>query len=113
MITIEQIHALNGYDVYDRDGDRIGSVAQVWPTGRGWAAVKTGLLGMNESLVPLDAADLDGDRLVVPFDKATVKNAPRADAAHDEPLTRGDIERLYEYYGMNWPGSGYRTPAAD
>ncbi|MEU4620274.1 PRC and DUF2382 domain-containing protein [Actinoplanes sp. NPDC023801] len=116
MITIEQIHALTGRDVYDRDGDRIGSVGQVWHDGSGrpnWAGVKTGLLGMNETLVPLDAADFDGDRLVVPFDKATVKNAPDVDASHDEPLTHDDVERLYEYYGMNWENSGYRSHGGD
>jgi hypothetical protein len=116
MITIEQIHSLAGRDVYDRHGDRIGSVGQLWHDGSGrpnWAGVKTGLLGLNESLVPLDAADLDGDRLVVPFDKATVKNAPDVDADHDEPLTREDVERLYEYYGMNWANGGYHGPGGD
>ncbi|SNY42661.1 DUF2382 domain-containing protein [Paractinoplanes atraurantiacus] len=108
MITLDQVRALSGHDVYGPDGDKIGSVGQVWEDGAGqptWASVKTGLFGLHESLVPLDRADLDGDRLVLPFDKAKVKDAPNVDASHDEPLTQDDVERLYEYYGLSWQDS--------
>ncbi|WP_328473134.1 PRC and DUF2382 domain-containing protein [Actinoplanes sp. NBC_00393] len=117
MITIDQIHTLSGRNVYDPEGDKIGSVGQIWHDGTGrpsWASVNTGLFGMNESLVPLDEADLQGDRLVVPFDKAKVKDAPNVDASDDEPLLRDDVERLYEYYGMSWADSSeaYQAGAA-
>jgi uncharacterized protein (TIGR02271 family) len=104
MITREQVNSLTGCDVYDRDGDKIGSVGQVWADAAGqptWASVRTGLFGRNESLVPLQSADLGGDRLLVPFDKARVKDAPNIDAAHDEPLTQDEVDRLYRYYGMS------------
>src|SRR5947209_16606003 len=94
--------------MYDRDGDKIGKVGQIWDDGSGrpaWASVKTGLFGLNESLVPLQEADLQGDHLVVPFEKAKVKDAPNVDASHDEPLTQDDVEKLYEYYGMSWQDS--------
>ncbi|MDI6102705.1 PRC and DUF2382 domain-containing protein [Actinoplanes sp. NEAU-A12] len=117
MISVEQVHTLSGRDVYDSDGDKIGSVGQVWSDGVGqptWASVRTGLFGLNESLVPLETADLQGDRLVVPFDKSTVKGAPNVDADHDEPLTQKDVERLYEYYGLSWQDSyrAYQAGAA-
>jgi uncharacterized protein (TIGR02271 family) len=111
MISVEQVHTLSGRDVHGPDGDKIGRVGQVWSDGVGrptWASVKTGLFGLNESLVPLETADLRDDRLVVPFDKATVKDAPNVDADHDEPLSRDDVERLYEYYGLSWQDS-YRA----
>jgi uncharacterized protein (TIGR02271 family) len=117
MITLEQVHTLTGHDVYSTDGDKIGSVGQVWSDGSGqptWASVNTGLFGMNETFVPLQDADLQGDRLLVPYDKAKVKDAPNVDVSHDEPLTRGDVERLYEYYGMSWSDSSraYQSGAA-
>jgi uncharacterized protein (TIGR02271 family) len=104
MITREQVNSLTGCDVYGRDGDKIGSVGQVWADAAGqptWASVRTGLFGRNESLLPLQSADLSADRLVVPFDKARVKDAPHIDAAHDEPLTQDEVDRLYRYYGMS------------
>ncbi|MFC7528376.1 DUF2382 domain-containing protein [Actinoplanes sp. GCM10030250] len=123
MVTQEQVNTLYGREVYDRDGDKIGKVGAVWSDAVGqpsWASVQTGLFGLHESLVPLQDADVQGDRLVVPFDKATVKDAPNVDASHDEPLTRGEVDRLYEHYGIDWnesyrayqagssAGSGYR-----
>ncbi|WP_229069048.1 DUF2382 domain-containing protein [Actinoplanes sp. DH11] len=105
MITQDKIRSLYGMDVVDRDGDKIGSIGAVWNDAVGqpsWASVRTGLFGLNESLFPLQNADLQGDHVVVPFDKATVKDAPNVDADHDEPLSREEVGRLYEYYGMNW-----------
>ena len=108
MITQEQVGALIGRDVYDRDGDKIGSVGQIWGDAAGqptWASVRTGFFGINESLVPLQDADVAGDRLVVPFQKSQVKDAPNIDAAHDEPLTQDEVDRLYQHYGMSWDDS--------
>ena len=117
MIAQQHIHSLYGREVYDADGDKIGSVGQVWSDGVGqptWASVRTGLFGINESLVPLQNADLQADRLVVPFDKATVKDAPNVDADNDEPLSQDEVDRLYSYYGMNWDDSyhAYQAGAA-
>ncbi|GAA0481630.1 photosystem reaction center subunit H [Paractinoplanes deccanensis] len=117
MITLDQVRALSGRDVYGPDNEKIGSVGQVWEDGAGqptWASVKTGLFGLNESFVPLRDADVDGDRLVLPFGKAKVKDAPNVDVSHDEPLTQDDVERLYDYYGMSWQDSSraYQAGAA-
>ncbi|HYN96972.1 MAG TPA: PRC and DUF2382 domain-containing protein [Pilimelia sp.] len=118
MIAQEQIGSLYGKDVYDRDGDKIGSLGQVWSDAAGqpaWASVKTGLFGMNESFVPLADAEWRGDDLTVPYEKAMVKDAPNVDASHDEPLQTEDVTRLYEYYGMSWEDSqrGYQRGAED
>ena len=117
MINLEHANRLHGTDVYGVDGDKIGSVGQVWDDGNGrpaWASVKTGLFGLNQSLVPLENADLRDERLVVPFDKSTVKDAPNIDASHDEPLQGEDVDKLYQYYGLNWEDTSraYRAGAA-
>ncbi|MGK5683624.1 DUF2382 domain-containing protein [Actinoplanes sp. URMC 104] len=111
MITQEQINSLYGSDVYDRTGDKVGSIGAVWSDAAGqpaWASVRTGWFGLGESLVPLQGADVQGDRVVVPFEKATIKDAPDVDAGKDEPLSDEEVALLYEYYGMSWEDS-YRT----
>jgi hypothetical protein len=111
VITQEHIRTLQDTHVYDRDGDKIGSAGQVWTDAAGlptWISVHTGLFGLHESLVPLRDADLQGDRLVVPFEKSTVKDAPNVDVSHDEPLTLAEVDELYAYYGMN-PHESYQS----
>ncbi|GIE83361.1 hypothetical protein Aph02nite_93110 [Actinoplanes philippinensis] len=112
MITRDQIDTLYGHDVYDSTGDKVGSIGAVWSDGAGepaWASVRTGWFGLGESLVPLRDADLQGDRVVVPFEKAYIKDAPDVDAEADEPLTGDEVVRLYQYYAMSWDGSGRAT----
>ncbi|GIF38997.1 DUF2382 domain-containing protein [Actinoplanes xinjiangensis] len=109
MITREKIDSLYGYDVYDSTGDKVGSIGAVWTDGAGepaWASVRTGWFGLGESLVPLRDADLQGERVVVPFEKAYIKDAPDVDAEVDEPLSGDEVVRLYQYYAMSWDGSG-------
>ncbi|MEU4690868.1 PRC and DUF2382 domain-containing protein [Actinoplanes sp. NPDC023714] len=115
MITQDKIHSLYGLDVVDRDGDKIGEVGAVWNDAGGrpaWASVRTGLFGLNESLFPLQNADLRGDQVLLPFEKRTVKDAPNVDADHDEPLSRDEVDRLYQHYGLNWDET-YRTYQAE
>jgi len=110
MISVDQAPQLYGHDVTDPNGVKIGTLGNLWTDESGqptWASVKTGLFGMNESLVPLTEAELEGDHVRVPFDKETVKDAPNIDASADEPLEGDAISRLYEHYHVS--GSSYRT----
>ena len=116
MFTTEQINTLTGRHVYDRDGDKIGNIGQVWQDGAGqptWVSVKTGLFGLKETLVPLQDADIQGEHVVVPLEKSQVRSAPNIDVSHDEPLRRGEVEQLYQHYGMSWDDSyrAYQTGA--
>ncbi|MGW6744310.1 DUF2382 domain-containing protein [Streptomyces sp. NPDC055025] len=99
---------LTGLPVYDKEGDKIGNVGQVYVgdrTGRPeWVTVKTGLFGMNESLVPLTGARRAGEDIHVPYAKETVKDAPRL--AADEHLDPGQEKQLYEHYGLATTGAG-------
>ena len=63
-----------------------------------WAVVSTGLL-RSEHFVPLTAAYLadDGD-VVVPYDKTTIKRAPRADEHVISSPVRAE---LAAYYGTS------------
>jgi len=104
-ITPDQIQSLHGRDVYDRKGDKIGTVGQVYADNSGqpsWASVNTGLFGMNESLMPLHQAQLTEDRLQVPYDKSQVKDAPNVDVGPDEPLDSDQVQNLYQHYNIGW-----------
>jgi uncharacterized protein (TIGR02271 family) len=102
MLDQTQIDQVTGNDAYGSDGNKIGSVGQVYlddQTGQpAWATVNTGLFGMNESFVPLSEASLSGDRLTVPFDKDKVKGAPNV--ASDGHLSPEEERELYAYYGV-------------
>ncbi|MFE4537088.1 DUF2382 domain-containing protein [Streptomyces scopuliridis] len=99
---------LNGLAIYDKDGDKIGNVGQVYVGDRSgrpeWVTVKTGLFGMKESLVPLSGARRAGEDIHVPYAKETVKEAPRLDA--DEHLDPSQEKQLYKHYGLTATGAG-------
>lgn len=100
MVTTEDIEHLNGAEVLDTDGDRIGQVHDVYLDDRtgqpNWVTVKTGWFGLRESFVPLDRAQLSGNQLRVPLDQALIKDAPTFDAS--APLSPQDEDALYTHY---------------
>jgi uncharacterized protein (TIGR02271 family) len=111
MITQNDIARLNGADVYDTDGDKVGSVGQVYlDAEKGdpqWVTVKTGLFGTRETFVPLQDADVSGDRVTVAYAKQQIKDAPQVDA--DGALSQADEGELYTYYGLgNQYATGYQ-----
>ncbi|MFF5232927.1 PRC and DUF2382 domain-containing protein [Dactylosporangium sp. NPDC000521] len=101
---------LRGHDLYDRDGDKVGTIGQIYVDRSGrpaWASVHTGLFGMNESLVPLAGAGQHGDGdLRVGYEKARIKDAPNVDVSHDEPLGADQVQELYRHYDLGWDSTG-------
>jgi len=100
MISSQNSASLVGVDVTDADGNRIGTVGQIFvdpatgtPT---WATVKSGLFGTSHSFVPVEHADEVGGNLHLPFSKDAVKNAPRI--ADDGELSSVDEASLLAYY---------------
>lgn len=104
MITKENIDNIlnNGGNVVGTDGSKIGAIGQFYvddDSGRpSWVTAKTGLFGGSESFVPLSEASVDGDDVRVPYDKDTVKDAPRMDA--DSQLSPEEEDRLYQHYSV-------------
>ncbi|GIU56922.1 PRC and DUF2382 domain-containing protein [Arthrobacter sp. NicSoilC12] len=105
MLTTEQIDRLlsQGANVLSGDGEKIGSIGQVFVDNEAgqpsWVTVRTGLFGMSESFVPLEGARLEGNDIVVPYNKNQVKDKPRIDA--DRPLEPAEEDRLYQHYRMD------------
>jgi len=109
-ITITQLRGIadSGGNVVTTDGERIGSIGQIYlddNTGQPeWVTVKTGLFGTSESFVPLDGATLSGGDLAVKYDKATIKDAPRVDA--DGSISSEEEDALYSYYRLGGGDAG-------
>ena len=114
MLSTDQAQQLlgGGGNVVDNDGDKIGSIGQIFlddQTGRPeWVTVKTGLFGGGESFVPLRDSEVSGNDVRVPFDKDKVKDAPRISDS-DGHLSEEEEGTLYRYYGMGADYDSYDT----
>ena len=100
-MTQFDVTSLTGRTVLDAAGDRIGTVAQIYLDDRTgdpqWVTVRTDPAG-TETFVPLAAARLDGDRLVVDATRERVSRAPRVGQEH---LSAQDEAEIYRYYGFS------------
>ena len=105
-----QALAMRGGSINDRSGQRIGTVQEIYldrETDRPeWALVNTGLFGGGASFVPLAGASVQGDVLLVDYDKETVKDAPVMGAGQE--LLPEEEAELYRHYGLD-----YAEPTAD
>jgi stress response protein YsnF len=101
---LDTILAWRGRTVLDRDGDKIGRVGELFLDRAtdlpAWAGVHTGLFGRHETFVPIQGIEEDGKDLRVPYDKATVTDAPHVDP--DVALTEDEERALHEHYGEHW-----------
>ncbi|MEE1931348.1 PRC-barrel domain-containing protein [Streptomyces sp. TRM 70351] len=104
---------LIGRKAYDRDGNKIGTVDEVYlddATGEPeWAAVRTGLFS-RDAFVPLEPSEVVRDALHVPFDRARIKDAP--DFGVGRHLSPEQELQLYHHYGMEVPAAGEPGPGA-
>lgn len=103
-MTTFDVNAILSSTAYDADGDKVGKVEQVFlddnsgePT---FLTVNTGLFGAKESFVPVKDVRQDGDRVVLPYQKDVIKDAPKVDA--DQHLSPQEEEELYRYYELNY-----------
>jgi uncharacterized protein (TIGR02271 family) len=115
MIDSSMLGQLAGKHLKGTDGENIGKIADVYESTDGgggtFATVNTGLFGGGSSFFPLDAAEMQGDDVVVPYSKAFIKDAPRVE--NDEELTAPEEQRLFEYYsGAGSTGATTATTTA-
>jgi PRC-barrel domain len=110
-INIDDPRRLKKAAVIGGDGKKLGTVSAVYHDDDTdqpeRVAIRTGLFGLDVSLVPLAAAQLRGEELHVLFDKELLKTAP-----HHNPgleLTAQDEPDLFSHYGMP---HGAQQPAA-
>jgi uncharacterized protein (TIGR02271 family) len=98
-----------GYTVYDRDGDKIGKVDDLFLDENDqpeYIGVKMGLLGTRSTLIPWEVARVDENdrRIEVSVDKATAKEGPSFD--DDQDITPEYEEQVYSHYGLQRAQTG-------
>ena len=92
-----------GYTVYDREGDKIGKVDDLFVDENDqpeYIGVKMGFLGTSSTLIPMDAvtADDQSQSLTVNQPKSTVKDGPHFDDDHE--ITPEYENQVRSYYGL-------------
>ena len=93
-----------GYEVYDRNGEKIGKVDDLFVDENDqpeYLGVKMGFLGLEgTSLIPweLTRVNEEGHRVEVSVDKAQVKEGPSFN--DDRDITPEYEERVYSHYGL-------------
>ena len=98
-----------GYEVYDRNGEKIGKVDDLFVDENDtpeYIGVKMGLLGTRSTLIPWEVATVDENdrRIEVSVDKVQAKEGPSFD--DDEDITPDYEERVYSHYGLQRAQSG-------
>ena len=106
-MNTSELQGWRGRELVDPQGDKIGTIEDIYlddQTGQPeWLAVRTGMFGMRQSFVPVAGASVQGEYVVSRWDKATVKDAPNADA--DGALSQEEEARLYSHFGMGYSES--------
>src|SRR5215203_6211598 len=92
-----------GYTVYDRQGEKIGKVDDLFVDENDqpeYIGVKMGFLGTRSTLIPMEIAKVDqgNRRIEVSVDKAQTKEGPAFD--DDEEITPEYEERVYSHYRL-------------
>ncbi len=101
-MDIDTVLGWRGRTVRDRDGQKLGSLGDLYLDGESdrpaYAGIRTGLFGRNESIVPLAGVrETEDQDLVVPYEKALVDSAPNLDP--DAALTPDEEAAIFGHYG--------------
>lgn len=101
---VDEPFSLRGRPVVGDDGEKIGKVEQIWVDNVNgqpeWATVSLGRTGKRSRYVPLRAAEIREDAIVVSHPKDRVESAPEFRPGQ---ATAQDEERLYRHYGQPLP----------
>ncbi|MEV0054082.1 PRC-barrel domain-containing protein [Saccharopolyspora shandongensis] len=103
-MNVERAQDLIGTPVFDRNGDRVGRVGNVYVDDvthqPEWVTVRIGVFGVKETFVPLAGATTEENRLDLRVSKDRVRNAPRVEAEHGH-LSDQEGRDLFHYYGLD------------
>ena len=102
-VGMQHLQEMYGATVYASDGDKIGSVEEIFVDHETnqpeWIGIGTGILGTKRVLLPVPGIEPEGDGLRVPYSKDQVKGSPDIDS--DEISQETEYE-LASYYGLGY-----------
>jgi sporulation protein YlmC with PRC-barrel domain len=101
--NMQTISDIRGTDVYSADGEKIGSVKDIYYDETSgtpeWVGLGMGFLGMKHRVIPVEVLTTQGDHLAIPFTKDKVANEPDFEG-NDDYLTDEDEMKLVTYFGL-------------
>jgi Domain of unknown function (DUF2382)/PRC-barrel domain len=104
-LTIDRLTQAHGQTVYASDGEKVGSVDEIFYDEQTqqpeWVSLGTGFLGRKTALVPVQGATLEEDGLYVRFSKDQVQGAPDVDMGGGE-ISQQSEQELYSHYGLDY-----------
>jgi uncharacterized protein (TIGR02271 family) len=107
MPPVNEVLEWRGQTMVGSGGDKIGKIDEIYLDAETeqpeWALVHTGLFGSASSFVPIANATMHDGDVLVPFEKAQVKDAPKLEP--DGQLSEQDESALYSHYGMDYSES--------
>jgi len=110
---MDQWLSARGRDVCASDGDKIGSLEDLYydeANGQPrWLGIGTGFFGTKHVLVPVEGSVVTDDSIQVPFAKDYVKDSPDID---DDDLSPETETSLYNYYFGTTGVTGYERATA-
>jgi sporulation protein YlmC with PRC-barrel domain len=100
---MQTLSDVRGKDVFSSDGEKIGSVKEIYyddtESKPEWIGLGTGFLGMKERVVPVETLSQRGEGLQVPFTKDKIANAPYFET-EGSVIRDSDEDRLCSYYNL-------------
>src|SRR5918995_2389757 len=90
--THQDVLSYRGEALSGSDGEKLGTIEEIYLDTETqqpeWAVVTTGLFATKQTFVPIGDASASGDGMTVPYDKATVTDAPSIDPDGQLPRPR-------------------------
>lgn len=103
MKDVRHAQDLIGVAVFDPEGNRLGRVGNVYIDDETrqpeWITVRSGMLALRETFVPLNGAETTEDRIDVQVTRAEVRSAPRVTVERGH-LSDADGRELCAHYGL-------------
>lgn len=98
-----RLDEMRGAPVYDKDGDKIGKVEEIFYDQQThvpeWIGIGTGMFGTKRVLVPVKGAQVTDDGLSLDYSKQQVKDSPDID---EDEISQECEAELAAYYGLGY-----------
>lgn len=107
MLSENQIPEVIGADAVTHNGDRIGTVEQVFIDDSTrepvFATIQTGLFGPKETVVPIEQAAFTNGRVAIPYGTSMVKDGPTVDP--DRAPDQHVLNELHQHFNLDRSGN--------
>lgn len=121
MVTINDIQQIRSATAYCSNGSKVGRVGDVYvddlSNEPAWVTISAGLFGTKTLFAPLLAARLEGDRLLLAYDKDVISGAPPiADSGHISDVEQQALIDYFTAHPANQPSAPapvYAAPVVD